>query len=143
MNPRHQVSVASYAILLQEDKVLLMKRANTGYFDGYYSLPSGHIEVNEFPDQAVIRETKEEIGVDIIDPRFVMVMYTDDNYACFFFEVAKWDGEITNCEADKCDDLAWFAMDQLPENLTPEVKSALDSYKKRIRYTNLKILKSA
>jgi mutator protein MutT len=143
MSEKHQVHVASYVIFRQENQILLTRRMNTGYHDGDYSLPSGHIENGEFPDQAAIREAEEEVGVKINEPKFVLVMYSDDNYACFFFEVRSWDGEIRNCEEDKCDDVQWFELDQLPKNLTPEVKAAIQNYQKQSFYANVEILKSA
>jgi mutator protein MutT len=142
MNQKHSVHVASYVIFRQENMVLLTRRMNTGYHDGEYSLPSGHIEAGEFPDAAAIREAQEEVGVRIHDLRFKLVMYSDDNYVCFFFEAIEWTGEIRNCEEDKCDDIRWFDLDQLPDNLTPEVKVALDKYKKQIFYSNVEIPKS-
>ena len=142
MSQKHQVHVASYVIFRRDDKILLMRRANTGYEDGKYSLPSGHIEAGEFPDAAAIREAQEEVGVKIQDLRFKQVLYSDDNYVCFFFETTKWDGEIRNCEEDKCDDLQWFRLEILPENLTPEVKIALKNYRNRQLYANIEMLKS-
>jgi 8-oxo-dGTP pyrophosphatase MutT (NUDIX family) len=54
-------------LLLENEKgeCLFIRRFNTGWSDGYYSLPAGHIEANESPLRAVIREVKEEIGLDL------------------------------------------------------------------------------
>jgi mutator protein MutT len=140
MNNKHQVHVASYVLFRRENQILLMRRANTGYEDGKYSLPSGHIEAGEFPDAAAIREAQEEVGVKIQDLRFKLVMYSDDNYVCFFFETTKWEGEIRNCEEDKCDDIGWFGLEALPPNLTPEVAQALENYQKKVYYSNVGII---
>lgn len=139
MNQKHQVHVATYVIFRKDNQILLMRRVNTGYHDGKYGLPSGHIEADEYPDAAAIREAEEEVGVRVVDPKFIHVMYSDDNYVCFFFESYKWTGEIRNCEEDKCDDIAWFELDNLPKNLTPEVKSALNHYKNQNYYSNVEI----
>lgn len=135
MKERHKVSVASYVILRKDNQILMTRRVNTGYHDGDYSLPAGHIENGEFPDEAIIREAKEEIGVDLIDLKFVTVLYTKDNYVCFFFETDKWEGEITNCEAEKCDDIQWFDLNNLPTNVVPEVVTALANYGKKEYYS--------
>lgn len=140
MNNKHQVHVASYVIFRRENQILLMRRANTGYEDGKYSLPSGHIEAGEFPDAAAIREAQEEVGVKIQDLRFKQVLYSDDNYVCFFFEATRWEGEIRNCEEDKCDDIGWFGLEALPPNLTPEVAQALENYQKKVYYSNVGII---
>jgi mutator protein MutT len=139
MSQKHQVHVASYVIFRRDDQILLMRRANTGYEDGKYSLPSGHIEAGEFPDAAAIREAQEEVGVKIQDLRFKQVLYSDDNYVCFFFETTKWDGEIRNCEENKCDDLNWFDLNNLPKNIAPEVKTGLENFLQKRYYSNQKI----
>ena len=139
MSQKHQVHVASYVIFRRDDKILLMRRANTGYEDGKYSLPSGHIEAGEFPDAAAIREAQEEVGVTIQDLVFKLVMYSDDNYVCFFFEATRWEGEIRNCEENKCDDLNWFDLNNLPKNIAPEVKTGLENFLQKRYYSNQKI----
>ena len=49
-----------------KEEILLQKRKNTGYMDGYYDLgASGHVENKETMKMALIRETKEEIGINI------------------------------------------------------------------------------
>jgi 8-oxo-dGTP diphosphatase len=124
---------ASYIILRKDDKILLIRRANTGYLDGFYSLPSGHIDGNEPAVQAAAREAKEEVGVDISieDLQFVHVIHRvaeekDHERVDFFFEASKWQGEPTNCEPEKCDDLQWFSLENLPEKISPVVKQALE-----------------
>ncbi len=136
---RHKVAAAVYIILKKDDQVLLMRRANTGYCDGSYSLPSGHIEDGEMPEQAAVREAKEEVGVKIQDLRFATALYTDDNYVCFFFEAGSWEGEVKNCEEDKCDDIRWFDLDTLPDNIAPEVRLGLENYQKKVYYSSQNI----
>ena len=61
------------------EEILLQKRKNTGYMDGYYDLSaSGHVEKDESMTSALIREAKEEIGIDIMseDIEFVTMMHT-------------------------------------------------------------------
>ncbi len=136
---RHKVSVAVYTILKRGNQVLMMRRFNTGYQDGDYSLPAGHIEAGEFPEEAAVRETKEEVGVEANDLQLVTVLYSDDNYVCFCFMTENWQGEIKNCEEDKCDDVRWFDLDALPENITPEVKLGLENYRQKVYYSKLNI----
>ena len=137
MKERHKITVASYIILIRDNQVLMMRRKDTGYQDGNYGLPSGHIENGEFPDEAIIREAKEEVGVKVKDLKFVTILYTSYNYGCFFFASNSWDGEIRNCEEEKCDDISWFDLDKLPDNIAPEVKVGLENYLKKMYYSNL------
>ena len=62
----HLVSEVSL-ILIRDGKVCLLRRFKTGYEDGKYALPAGHKEEGETITQALIREAKEEIGIEI-DP---------------------------------------------------------------------------
>jgi hypothetical protein len=58
----------------------------------------------------------------------------DDERVDFFFEVNKWEGEPFNAEPDKCDDLLWVEMNQLPENTVPYVRQALANHSKGVRF---------
>ena len=112
---------------------MLSRRKNTGYRDGEYSLPAGHIEEGEYAIGAAVREAKEETGVDI-NPEDLLIANTmyrrcaDHVRADYFFEVKKWSGEISNPEPEKCEDLTWFKISELPENIIPYIKVALESY---------------
>ena len=60
--------VADLLMIKNEDgkkKILLSKRKNTGYKDGEYELPGGHLEENEDLYEAMIREAKEELGISL------------------------------------------------------------------------------
>jgi NADH pyrophosphatase NudC (nudix superfamily) len=58
---RHQNIVAAYLVLKKKNKVLLLKRHNTGYEDGNYSVIAGHVEPGESFRQTIIREAQENI----------------------------------------------------------------------------------
>ncbi len=74
---RNKSVPAVYMILEKDNKILLGRRQNTGYYDGWYGLPAGHIEVKELPMIAGVREAKEELGIDldIKDLQFVHAEY--------------------------------------------------------------------
>ena len=122
------------------------RRCNTGYQDGNYQVPAGHVDAGEIPSEALIREVKEEIGISIKpeDVKFVhtsfrpMMDKTGDRVD-YFFEVDKWTGDVTNCEPDKYDDLIWVETDALPENTIPHVRVALECIKKGQPFSELSI----
>jgi ADP-ribose pyrophosphatase YjhB (NUDIX family) len=129
---RHTVVPAVYLVLRRDGKVLLARRFNTGYQDGNYSLPAGHLDGGETARQALARETKEEINVavGVDDLRLLHVMHRkaeEGNHerVDFFFEATAWQGEPQIMEANKCDDLQWFDMASLPENTVEVVEQAL------------------
>ena len=138
-NERHTVRVAVYLILIKDNKILLMRRYNTGWNDGNYSVPAGHIDGNESITQATIREAREEIGITVnkndLDVVHVMHVQSNHEYICFFLQAKKWDGEPKLMETDKCDDVQWFPLNDLPKNLSENLHAAIESYKKRIFYS--------
>ena len=62
---------------IRGNQILLLRRLNTGYRDGEYSVPAGHLDGNETVVAAAAREAEEEIGVRIEadDIRFSSVMH--------------------------------------------------------------------
>jgi len=135
---------ASYLLLLKDNNILMIRRYNTGYRDGDYSLPAGHVEDGESAIEALIREIKEEINIDIekTNIKFVHTVYRqkedsniDSTRIDFYFEVKEWGGDIKNNEPDKCDDILWFNIDDLPKNIVPVVKQAIENYKKEQYYS--------
>ena len=145
MKNRNRAVPASYLILEQAGKILLGLRQNTGYYDGWYSVPAGHIEAGELPIAGLIRETKEEIGIDIKpeDVKLVHTMYrtkhdeTGDR-ADYFFTASKYTGVIENREPEKCVKLEWFKINKLPDNMMMHhVRHAIDLYQKGVSYSEL------
>ena len=128
---RHGFKVAIYLLFIQEGKILLLRRYNTGWQDGNYSVPAGHVENQEAASAAAVRECKEETGVSVdykdLDMVYSMNRVTLSRFD-FFFKVKKWSDEIVNNEPSKCDDLSWFPIDNLPKNMVPSVKRALEGY---------------
>ena len=125
---RYKLKVTVYLVLQKEGKVLLSRRYNTGWGDGKYGLPSGHLEVNETIVEAMIRESSEEIGIIVAKENlhFTLTMHRPlVSYMDLFFTCKTWDGKISNKEPNKCDDLQWFDLNNPPENMVLSVKSAL------------------
>jgi len=136
---RFLIRSAVYLILLKENKILLSRRFNTGWMDGHYSLVAGHIDGNEPVSTAMAREAKEEAGIDIdkkdlLPATVIHRYYPDQEYVDFFFVAKKWNGEPKIMETDKCDDMSWFDLDDLPENILPYIKEAVLNYKKGVAF---------
>ena len=128
---RYKFISAVHLILRKEGKVLLLRRFNTGYEDGNYSVPAGHIDQGERARTAMVRETKEEVGLDLSEDalKTVHVMHrmgNDQERIDFFMAADTWNGEPLICETNKCDDLSWHVLSQLPDNMIPYVKSAME-----------------
>ncbi|MEV0339437.1 NUDIX domain-containing protein [Nocardia sp. NPDC050713] len=132
MTQRHKLIGDVHLVLVDEQgRYLFGRRANTGYEDGAWHLPSGHLESGESIVDALVREAGEEIGVVIAteDVRFAHVMHNSSSggRAAFFFMVSTWAGTPVNQEPDKCDALGWFAAAELPDRMIEYCRAALSS----------------
>ncbi|MBT2235287.1 NUDIX domain-containing protein [Nonomuraea sp. NEAU-A123] len=105
-------------MLVRDGTVLLGKRANTGYGDGQWHLPSGHLEPGESVVGAAVREAREEVGVGIRpdDLEFAHVMHRAPDRVGLFFVARTWEGEPYNAEPHKCAELAWRPLGELPDD---------------------------
>lgn len=129
---RLKLKVAVYVFLIKDGKILLGRRMNCGWQDGNYGLPSGHLEPDESLVDGAIRELQEETGV-IAKPEdieFSHAMHRKMRYIDVFFKAKKWDGEPKIMEPNKCDDMQWFTLTNLPQNIVPSVKSAVEHLQK-------------
>jgi len=137
---RFKIVPSVYLVLIKEGKILLSRRYNTGYFDNYYSFPAGHLEGEETFKQAMVREAKEEIGIDL-DTADLELVHTmnrkipGNGRVDFFFMSKRWRGEPQIVELEKCDDLGWFKLNNLPDNLIPYIKQAIDSFLNNVNYS--------
>lgn len=126
-------------IFRKDDKVLVVRRANTGYMDGHYDVPGGHVEDRESFSQAACREALEEVGIKLKPEQltFKVVMHElhrKDVRVGFAFEVTDWEGEPYNAEPEKHDEIAWLDTDNLPENIKPSMIATLECIKKGEAY---------
>jgi 8-oxo-dGTP diphosphatase len=125
---RFQVIPAAYVALRRGDEVLLLLRANTGYMDGYWAVPAGHVEHGESVLEAARREVREEVGVEIDPADLVPVTAMHrtggngqaiDERVDFFFTTDRWTGEPQLMEPGKAAGLDWFPLDKLPDPVVP------------------------
>jgi 8-oxo-dGTP diphosphatase len=129
---RPRVIVDVNLLIVGNGQILLGRRCGTGFADGQYSVPAGHLELGESVVLAAVREAKEELNINV-DPneiRFVQVMHNSYGIGrlAFFFEIERWDGNIANMEPHKCDDLHWFDPGDLPVNMVPYIREAIGHY---------------
>ena len=130
---------ASYILFIQEGKILLSRRCQTDFEDGNYSLPAGHTEPGETFTQALIREIDEEIGVTLAPDNVVVSHVMHRKFGRenidVFFTAKNWTGIPKNKEPEKCDDLAWFPVDNLPNNTIPYIRQAIENSLKGVFYS--------
>ena len=122
---RNGLIVDLHLILRQDVRILFGLRRNTGFSDGMYHLPAGHLEDEETISAGAIREAKEELGIDIHPPICSWSTASALRQAVALFEVRKWSGDLVNAEPHKCESLDWIPADRLPENIVPYAAVAL------------------
>ena len=146
MTDRFTVVPASYVYLLREGEagpeVLLQLRRNTGYMDDHWAAAAaGHVERGETAYDAARREAAEELGIAGLDLAFELTMHRTahdqpiDERVDFFFSARGWRGEPRIVEPQKCADLRWWPLDDLPDGVVPHEGLALASLGSGVPYT--------
>lgn len=142
---RYKIFATVSMIIEQENnsknEILLQKRKDTGWMDGFWELAAcGHVEKGETLKQAAVRETKEELCLDVKeeDLEFVGLNYNNIEgkgvYCCVYFKVKKFSGTPTIGEPEKCEAIKWFPTKDLPQNIIPIRKMAIENYLNNILY---------
>lgn len=131
---------SSYLFLIRDNKILLQRRFQTGFQDGNYGVPAGHLDGEETTREGCAREISEEIGINI-NPKDLSVVHVmhrkgeHDERFDFFMTTDKYTGEIINNEPNKCDDLSWFPLDNLPDNIVDYVAVAIKHFRNGVTYS--------
>lgn len=102
----------------------------------------GKFEEGESPEECIIREVKEELGIDINkeDIELATMMHTNTPgtkiiYYNGFFKVTKYIGEVKANEPTKCEEVRWFNLNELPENVLQDRLQAIKNYKNNKKYS--------
>src|SRR3989338_6065202 len=133
MQREHFLFIPEVSLLLIRDgRIFLLRRQNTGYEDGKYCFVAGHKEKGETARQAMVREAKEEVGIDVCEEDLSLVHFMHRSTegherAAFFFTTSSYGGEPHNAEPEKCSECGWFSLGRLPA-MIPYMRSALDRY---------------
>src|SRR4051812_5500050 len=116
-------------VLNDKNEVLLQLRINPPEA-GFWSLPGGRVELGEPIEQTVVREVKEEVGLDVTVERLICV--TDHivpadaaHWVSPVYLVRVLSGVAENMEPRKTERLGWFPLAELPAPLSISAKSAL------------------
>lgn len=129
---RYNLSVAVFILLLREDELCMLRRANTGWMDGCFSLPAGGLEKGETLSAAASRELKEETGIEVLPSELILAhsmhVWTDNrSWMGHYFICRKWTGEPVLAEPDKHSKVEWKRISALPEETIPYVRQAVDA----------------
>ncbi|HTW96359.1 MAG TPA: NUDIX hydrolase [Candidatus Methylomirabilis sp.] len=127
----------SAGAIIKDDlgRILMINRTN---FPFGWAIPAGHVDTGETPEQAVIRETKEEVNLNIIKMRLVGQEFLSWNkcsrgttgHEFSIFEVLSWQGKIKG-EADEMNDWRWIKKNKLPKI---KIEEATEYWFKKLGY---------
>jgi len=121
---------------VKDNKILLGKRKNV-FGDGHWGLPGGHLEKGETILEAAARELEEETGVKAISSQVISVSDAnlENNYHLQIgVLVTKWDGDPQIKEPNKCSELSFFALEELPEPIFISAKPLIEKFIKNALY---------
>lgn len=127
---RFKCPIGVFLLLKKENKLYLQLRKNCS-FEGMYGTIGGHVDGGEKISTAIIREAKEEAGIDIkeTDLRLATICHSNagkKEYLQFFYLCDKWNGVVENKEPDKCECIDLYDINSMPHNVVPYLKIALE-----------------
>lgn len=138
MKERFKIKCAVVLILTKmengKEYVLLLKRQNTGILDGKYDISCcGHLEKGETLKEAIVRETKEEIGIIVSKDNLhysstIHCDFEGDEYLLVAFYTNQYEGTPKIMEPDKSSELAWFPIHELPNEIADNRRIMIENY---------------
>lgn len=125
-------------IINDKNETLLVKRASKSKNEaGFWSKPGGTVEFSEGVGDAVRREIKEELGIDIELVKFLgftnhIIKLENQHWIAFNYLAKIIKGKPRNLEPEKIEEIKWFNLGSLPENLTQTTIEPIKEYLKSL-----------
>lgn len=112
------VAGAACAVIVKDGKVLMVKR-NREPYKGTWMFPAGFIDFGEHPEDALVREVKEEVGLEVTKLKLMEIVQVDDDprsmgHFGYFYEVEVKDGNVKNNDNEENTEIVWFDVKNLP-----------------------------
>ena len=121
--------MVAVALIDGTQRVLLQQRKRGGSHGGLWEFPGGKIEDDESPENALVREISEELGVTIAVPDFVPVSFASDPrstgrepHLILLYLCRRWSGEPRCLDGEA---ITWYALDALDALAMPPLDRPL------------------
>jgi 8-oxo-dGTP diphosphatase len=127
---RKTVLVAACALVDADGRVLLAQRPPGKPMEGLWEFPGGKIEADERPEETLIRELKEELGIVVSEQCLAPLTFASHAYADFhllmpLYVCRRWEGTVQPLEAQQ---LAWVRPNRLRDYKMPPADEPLVSH---------------
>ena len=121
------VLVAACALVDADGRVLLTERPAGKTMAGLWEFPGGKVEAGERPEQTLIRELKEELGIEVQEPCLAPLTFASHDYTDFhllmpLYVCRRWEGTVTAQEGQR---LAWVRPNRLRDYKMPPADEPL------------------
>jgi 8-oxo-dGTP diphosphatase len=124
------VLVAACALIDTDGRVLIAQRPEGKPMAGLWEFPGGKVEQGELPEQTLIRELKEELGITVSEACLAPLTFASHAYPDFhllmpLFVCRRWEGTVTATEGQR---LAWVRANRLRDYEMPPADVPLISH---------------
>ena len=124
---KNLVIVASIAIIDANDQILIAKRPNKKHLSGFWEFPGGKVEKGEIPENALIREVKEELNININNKCIAPLTFSEFDYNEFhllllLYICRRWVGEPMSMEKNE---IKWVKVNTLRQYKMPPADDSL------------------
>ena len=124
------VLVAACALIDPDRRVLIAERPAGRSMAGLWEFPGGKVEVGERPEQSLIRELKEELGIVVNEACLAPLTFASHSYSDFhllmpLYVCRRWDGIVAPQEGQR---LAWVRPERLRDYPMPPADEPLVSH---------------
>ncbi len=115
--------LVSKVIIRNSSKEILLAKVSRGHFTGHWTLPGGYMEHDEHPSTGCVRETLEELGLEVAlndaKPIVTQRIFTDEGISFVSFTYhAEWNGSLDDLklQEDEISDVKWFDLESAKNN---------------------------
>ncbi len=129
-------------ILEHNEQILFLEQ--TAQNGGHFTLPGGKVDSEEFAMEALVRECREEIGIDIQEDNLQLahVLHTHKikkSLLTLYFKATKWHGIIETNELKKFRHTVWHPLYDLPNTVSETHRMVLERYRQGMTFTAIKM----